>query len=352
MKISVIIPIYNAEKYIAKTLESVCKQTLQDIEIICIDDCSSDKSLNIIQNIANTDNRIKIIQNKTNKGVSLSRNIGLDIAQGDYIGFIDHDDLADEKLYEQLYLIAKDGDFDMVHSDVYFHYPEGKIELHKFSDLHENGTFDLQAEMINQLLIRKKSDIGIETVMYGIWNKIYKNNFLKQYSIEFYSEKEYSNEDFLFNLQVLLNVNKVARIREAFYHHFCYTTSLGNCYSYRSYDLRWQSILLAKRLIDRSNFIEKSIFYERLYMRIWRVFVYSSSNELQRNSSGLLNAIANIWQNMDDELLIVATNKISIFETPTTNFFYKVFEMTLFVILKVRSLKLFGKYKIPRNKKT
>ena len=88
--VSIIIPIYNAENFIYGTLSSVCNQTLNNIEIICIDDCSTDCSLSLILDFAEKDSRIKIIQNEFNLGVSLSRNEGLKIATGKYIGFVDH----------------------------------------------------------------------------------------------------------------------------------------------------------------------------------------------------------------------------------------------------------------------
>ena len=91
-KVSVIIPVYNTEKYLKKCLDSVCNQTLSDIEIICIDDCSTDNSLNILKEYTLKDNRIKLIEFKENKGAAVARNTGIDEAKGEYIGFIDSDD--------------------------------------------------------------------------------------------------------------------------------------------------------------------------------------------------------------------------------------------------------------------
>ena len=107
-KVSVIIPVYNTEKYLEKCLDSVCNQTLSDIEIICVDDCSTDNSLNILKEYAQKDNRIKLIEFKENKGAAAARNEGIKAATGEYIGFIDSDDYPEtDSYYEQLYTKAK-----------------------------------------------------------------------------------------------------------------------------------------------------------------------------------------------------------------------------------------------------
>ena len=102
-KISIIIPIYNTEKYLRRCLDSVCNQTFGDIEIICINDCSTDGSLNILNEYAQKDNRIKIINFIENKGVAIARNTGIDEAQGEYISFVDADDYVDLDFFEKLY---------------------------------------------------------------------------------------------------------------------------------------------------------------------------------------------------------------------------------------------------------
>lgn len=102
-KVSVIIPVYNTEKFLRKCLDSVCNQTLQDIEIICINDCSTDGSSEILREYAGKDNRIKLIELFENGGAAKARNIGIDIAHGEYIGFVDSDDFVDLDFYEKLY---------------------------------------------------------------------------------------------------------------------------------------------------------------------------------------------------------------------------------------------------------
>lgn len=100
-KISVVIPIYNTEKFLVKTLDSVINQTYKNLEIICVNDGSTDNSLNILTSYAKNDFRIKII-NKPNSGLSDARNTGIDAASGEYIAFVDSDDYIDKDFYEKL----------------------------------------------------------------------------------------------------------------------------------------------------------------------------------------------------------------------------------------------------------
>ena len=112
-KVSVIIPVYNTEKYLEKCLESVCNQTLSDIEIICINDCSTDNSLEILNRYAAEDERIKIINFPENRGAAAARNAGIDVATGEYIGFVDSDDYPDLDFYEKLHNRAKETGADV-----------------------------------------------------------------------------------------------------------------------------------------------------------------------------------------------------------------------------------------------
>ena len=100
-KISVVVPVYNVEKYLKECIDSIINQTLEDIEIICVNDGSTDSSLEILNNFAEQDNRIKVIT-QSNQGLSAARNTGIKYANGEYISFIDSDDYIDTSLYETL----------------------------------------------------------------------------------------------------------------------------------------------------------------------------------------------------------------------------------------------------------
>lgn len=119
-KISIVIPCYNVEKYLKQCLDSVVNQTLQDIEIICINDGSTDSTLSILREYENSDNRIKVIS-KHNSGYGASMNIGLETAKGKYIGIVESDDYAELNMFETLYNVAEENNLDLVRCQYYLY---------------------------------------------------------------------------------------------------------------------------------------------------------------------------------------------------------------------------------------
>ena len=103
IKVSVVVPVYNTSKYLRRCLDSLVNQTLKDIEIIIINDKSTDNSKDIIKEYESKYNNIKVIHNKTNKGIGYNRNLGIEIASGKYIAFVDSDDYIDLNLYKKMH---------------------------------------------------------------------------------------------------------------------------------------------------------------------------------------------------------------------------------------------------------
>ena len=133
--VSVIVPVYNTEKYIRKCLDSLTAQTLRDIEIICVNDCSTDGSLDILREYAARDTRIKIIDFEQNRGAAAARNTGIDAAAGEYIGFVDSDDFIDPDFYEKLYTKATETGADIVKgADLKICYPNGTEKIDRFNE--------------------------------------------------------------------------------------------------------------------------------------------------------------------------------------------------------------------------
>ena len=120
-KVSVVVPIYNVEKYLRQCLDSIVNQTLKDIEIICVDDGSTDSSPEIIQEYAAKDSRVKVIT-KPNSGYGNSMNRGFDLAEGEYVGIVESDDYAELDMFEKLYQRAEKNKLDVVKSGYYFYY--------------------------------------------------------------------------------------------------------------------------------------------------------------------------------------------------------------------------------------
>ncbi len=331
--ISIIIPVYNSEKFIERTLDSVSSQSLENLEVICIDDGSSDQSLALIEKMAGKDPRIKIIKNTINLGVSLTRNVGIEAATGEYITFVDHDDELVSNMYEKLYDEAERNQADFVHSDVYIHTGE-QVSITHFPSAYQSNDRELLEKMTELLIIEKKSDRLQDLYLFGIWNKIYRTNFIKQNMIRFFSEREFSNEDFLFNLQVFLKATKVSCVYQGFYHFHVNPASLGKTYQYRNFELRFKGIELAKKMIVESDSSAKDKYYKRLLHRLWMVVVYSSSNELKRNVNGKIAALKQIRKNLAIPLVKEAAWKIDIQDTTIQPGLYKVFEKCLYYFVK------------------
>lgn len=156
-KVSIIIPVYNVEKYLKRCLDSLIKQTLKDIEIICIDDCSKDNSLEILKKYAQKDTRINIIKSETNQGAAVARNKGLTIAKGEYLGFVDPDDAVDLNFYEELYKTAKKEDVDIVKCQRKKYFLNGNILVSNLNDQIKESIYNFSYEW--QTAIYRKSFI-------------------------------------------------------------------------------------------------------------------------------------------------------------------------------------------------
>ena len=121
VKVSIIVPVYNVEKYISRCLNSLINQTLDDIEIICVNDCSTDNSFETVKEYAVKDSRFVLIEHEINQGLGSARNSGIGIASGKYIIFIDSDDYIDTDYCEKLYNTAKKYDADIVVTNLLKH---------------------------------------------------------------------------------------------------------------------------------------------------------------------------------------------------------------------------------------
>ncbi|MBR1425411.1 glycosyltransferase [bacterium] len=212
IKVSIIVPVYNVEEYLSKCLDSLINQTLKGIEIICIDDGSTDRSSKILEKYANHDSRIKII-NQPNQGVSIARNNGMIIAQGDYIGFCDSDDWVDPDFYEKLYNTAIKYDSNVSVAGI------KKVKKN-------NKEFDflrIKSEYYTEENFAKFELCDVPDFCY-VWNKIYKRSFLMKYELNF--KPNITFEDLLYTPQVLYHAKGVCSVPNTFYYYKTRNTSI------------------------------------------------------------------------------------------------------------------------------
>ena len=202
-KISVIIPVYNVEKYLKECLDSVINQTLKDIEIICVNDGSTDNSLDIIKEYAQNDNRIIVIDKK-NAGLGAAYNSGLEVAKGEYIGFVEPDDYISLNMYENLFKHAN-SDVDIVKSD-YYTVKNNIVSKSNSYYKYKNNVY--KNYQVNEMILRHVSH----------WSGIYKQAFLKKYKISFHETCGASFQDTGFAVQVYTLARNIFITNEAYYY--------------------------------------------------------------------------------------------------------------------------------------
>lgn len=204
-KITVIVPVYNVEKYLDKCIESIVNQTYKNLEIILVDDGSTDGSPVICDEWANKDYRIKVVH-KNNKGASCARNSGLEIASGDYITFVDSDDYVDTNLYESLFNLLKKYGADAAACGMVRESCNGYKEVWADHSIHEFCR--------NDLLKWIGEASGILPV--SPCNKLFSKDSIK--NIKFDENLKYA-EDTLFNFEVAQNIDKLVLFSEPLYHY-------------------------------------------------------------------------------------------------------------------------------------
>lgn len=232
--VSVIVPVYNAEKYLEECIDSILKQTLQNIEIILVDDGSTDTSPAICDAYLDKDNRIKVLH-KENGGLSSARNAGLDAAIGDYFAFVDSDDIVDENMYKEMLQIAHMQHVPLVICSGYYFSDTHKDDMAPVSDDIEMLT---SHEMISDKLWSDDSNTLLFTLA---WNKLFRRDFFEDIRFQ---DKILLHEDEEFSTRLYLPLYKLCIIRHSLYGYRKNENSL----TYRAFSTRNCVILDILRL--------------------------------------------------------------------------------------------------------
>ena len=208
IKVSVLVPVCNVQEYLRECLDSIINQTLKDIEIICINDGSTDNCEAILEEYANNDPRVKIID-KANAGYGHAMNIGFDMAQGKYIGIVESDDFVDTHMYEDLYNIAITNNLDFV-----------KSNFNRF--VRENGEIKLFYNNIvpktyqNRVLVPRKETQVFRGVL-NTWTGIYSRELLLKYNISHNETPGASYQDNGFFFQTFMFADRAYFSDKAYY---------------------------------------------------------------------------------------------------------------------------------------
>lgn len=215
-----IVPVYNAEKYLEKCLTSLETQNLQNLEIICVDDGSTDESLRILKKYEKKDSRFKVIH-KENGGLVSARKAGVNLASGQYIGYVDSDDWVEPEMYEVLYQIAEETHADLVSSGYFF---EGNYVTEHYDGI-EEGLYDEGA----MAFVRERAIYNLETEDVGLRGslccKLFRADLLKRVQ-ESISERLSFSEDKICVLSYVLECGKIYILKRAFYHYIAHSFSM------------------------------------------------------------------------------------------------------------------------------
>ena len=212
VKVSIVVPVCNVERYLKKCLDSIAAQTLKDLEIICVNDGSSDMSETILEKYAKKDRRFKII-NKENAGYGHTMNIGMDMAKGEYIGIVESDDYIERDMFECLYNAAKSFQSDIVKSDYYtFKTAKRKIDRQYQSTCLGKNFF------YNKVLSPKENK-EIFTFHMNTWTGIYRRDFLTENNIRHNESPGASYQDNGFWFQTISLCQSIVFLNKAFYHY-------------------------------------------------------------------------------------------------------------------------------------
>lgn len=204
MKVSVIVPVYNVENYLAECLESIINQSYENMEIICINDCSTDRSLEILKEYAQHDSRIVIMENEENRGQAYSRNLGLMRATGDYILFVDSDDTISLNLLDCCINVCNDK--DMVCFD-YKQMLDNNVDVRKNVYKMEAGEYGSHTFFAESMCK--------DSLIFAPWSKFYRRRFLIDEKIFFYNGIIY--EDILFTFYCFLKAGKIYNLNQKLY---------------------------------------------------------------------------------------------------------------------------------------
>ncbi|MGN1327118.1 MAG: glycosyltransferase family 2 protein [Clostridia bacterium] len=214
-KVSVIVPIYNVEKYLPKCLESLVNQTLEDIQIILVNDGSTDNSGQIAKEYANKYPKKIIYLEKENGGLSDARNYGIPRATGEYIAFLDSDDYIEKNAYEEMYNKAVEENSDYVECDFLWEYPN---KIRKDTRIEYNNKQEMMAN-----------------VRVVAWNKLIKRNIIEENDIRFPKGLRY--EDVEFTYKLIPHLNKASYINKYFVHYVQRDNSIANVQNERTAEI-------------------------------------------------------------------------------------------------------------------
>lgn len=296
-KVSIIIPIYNAEKYLKRCLDSVINQTYKNIEIICINDGSKDNSLNILKEYAKKDRRIIIIDNE-NKGVSSARNEGIKKSTGEYITFVDSDDWLEVDAVEILYNTILEKNVDVVRSNYYRNFEYEKNEcIGNLFDL-TNKIYNTKDKHFCTSVIDKLLD---DTIQGYVWLLFTKRESVLKTSL--FKEDIHLLEDIIFYIELFSKVDNIFFLDKPTYHYYCNVNSctksskyyIRNMYNIIKVNKYMKEILIDSGFSDESVIRKMNTFHCNMIIN----YVFLLYRGMKNDKNSLKNELDKLINNKD-----------------------------------------------------
>ena len=304
-KLSIIVPIYNVEKYLPRCIESILNQTFREFELILINDGSTDNCKEICEKYKKIDSRI-IVVNKKNGGVSSARNFGIDISRGEYIGFVDPDDFIDANMYEILFNTANSYNSDMVICD---YYKVSEYDIKKYEEIQLNNKGIIVENINNIDAIERILTVGEKFIV--PWNKIYKRRLFENLR---YNEGMIYEDEFL-AYRILYRCNKVSIINSSLYYYVQRKGSIVNStFSSKKFDKVYAikdrvDFLKDKGIVNLIDKAEKSF----IDYFVWNYFIgYQRLENIGYELKKLKKEFNNIFYRILDNKLISIKEKLTL----------------------------------------
>lgn len=336
--VSVIVPVYNVEKWLERCVISIMKQTLKEIEIILVDDGSSDASGELCDKLADADSRIKVIHN-SNAGPSNARNNGMCVAKGEYLAFVDADDEVKLNMYEKMYELAhKDNEeADIVICNICCKSPQNEAIIEHHLSATYNGKDNIRVDILKRFYNGQISGLPSPC------NKLYRRHFLQQYCIEF-DEHRVRAEDYFFNFYSLKNAVLIRTTNEAYYNYYQDNpNSITHTYRENQY-FEWKR--------DREELLEQlaQMPFEIDYAEFWKSFIYNTYMYIFVTICREKNCKEKIMRIIKDDMLYKSTkvyDKSATFKMKLLNWLirnkcYHLVWLSFVLIEKIKSILNFS----------
>lgn len=270
-KVSVIIPVYNTEKYLRQCLDSVINQTLTDIEIICVDDGSTDSSLEILREYEQKGSRIKVLQQE-NQYAGVARNRGLDIASGEYLLFLDSDDVFELDMFEKMFVFAHSNDLDVIicRSNNYIE------ETGEYKDNHSTKT------ELAPIGVFSSKDIASHIFQFcngWAWDKLFKADLIKNNQLKFQALRQ--SNDTYFVYMALCLANKISVIDDVLINHRMHSSSLEATRT-KSPECFYKALVAVKKELEDRNLYQ---IYEQSFINYCLEFSYWQISSMTNDES-------------------------------------------------------------------